>query len=169
MPEEWYYTIQGQQMGPVSTTELQQLAAQRRLQPSDLVWKEGMAKWVPAANTQGLFPALPSAPVPSAAVPAAAAVPDDYDDRPRRRRREPDDLDDFDDRPRRRRARSGGGMSTGVILLIVGGVVLLMLGGVAVVVLIVLVGGVSSGPGNYTVNLGPGESNSRYVHFNQSQ
>jgi hypothetical protein len=167
MADEWYYTIQGQQLGPVSTAELQQLAAQRRLQPTDLVWKEGMAKWVPAANTQGLF----ADPAPARREPlASSALPAEYDERPRRRPREPDEPDDYEERPRRRRARSGGGMSTGIVLLIVGGVALLLLGGVAVVVIIILVGASSSSsPGTYTVELGPGQEDTRFIHFNQGQ
>jgi hypothetical protein len=172
MADEWYYTIQGQQMGPVSTAELRQLAAQQRLQPTDLVWKEGMPKWVPAANTQGLFAS--AAPARAEPLASSALPPADYDDRPRRRRRDPDDrdeVDDYEERPRRRRrARSGGGMSTGVVLLIVGGVALLCLVGVGVLVLIIVAANrPASGPGTYTVDLGPGQADTRLIHFNQGQ
>ena len=53
-----------EKQGPFSNGELRQRAASGALQPSDLVWREGMSNAVPAHNLQGLFPApqpLPSA------------------------------------------------------------------------------------------------------------
>ena len=46
----WYYNQQGQNFGPVSAEQLRQLMECGQLQPSDFVWKEGMAQWVAAAN-----------------------------------------------------------------------------------------------------------------------
>ena len=45
MAEQWYYAKGGQQLGPVNAEGLKQLAAAGQLQPSDLVWREGMAAW----------------------------------------------------------------------------------------------------------------------------
>ena len=61
MADEWHYTNDGSQQGPVSASELKQLAASGSLSPSDLVWKEGMAEWKPASSVKGLFlsPATP--------------------------------------------------------------------------------------------------------------
>jgi uncharacterized membrane protein len=57
MPEVlWYYAKNDQQLGPVSPSELRQLAAQRQLAPEDLIWREGMEGWAPAARVKGLFP-----------------------------------------------------------------------------------------------------------------
>ena len=50
MAEMWYYTSEGKQMEPVTTAELKQLAASGMLKPTDMVWKEGMPKWRPAAE-----------------------------------------------------------------------------------------------------------------------
>ncbi|HQE28034.1 MAG TPA: AIM24 family protein, partial [Phycisphaerae bacterium] len=67
---EWYYAKGNQQLGPVTTQELQAMAADGRLSPEDLVWKEGLADWTPAGRVQGLFRknasrALAAAPPPS--------------------------------------------------------------------------------------------------------
>jgi hypothetical protein len=179
MADEWYYTTQGQQCGPVSTAELKQLAVAQQLQPSDLVWREGLAKWVPASSAKGLFPEGHAvAPAPAAAPAAAPAGPtpvaplddldddlrpprrrdgDDYD-RPRRRRRD-DDLEDDYDRPRRRRSR---GSSTGLIIgLVAGGVGLVVVVGV-VVLLIVLLGG--AGSTTLTLHNGQVSVNGRLSH-----
>jgi hypothetical protein len=51
----WYYTEKGLKRGPLSPDQLKHLAASGRLQPSDLVWKEGMAEWVGAGGIKGLF------------------------------------------------------------------------------------------------------------------
>jgi hypothetical protein len=56
MATEWYYTINGQQApAPVSAAQLKQLATNNQLQPTDLVWQEGMATWMPASSVKGLF------------------------------------------------------------------------------------------------------------------
>jgi uncharacterized RDD family membrane protein YckC len=69
MAEQWYYSADGTQQGPISGSQLKQLAASGDLQRSDLIWKEGMADWVRADKVRGLFgektvPALPSRPKP---------------------------------------------------------------------------------------------------------
>jgi tetratricopeptide (TPR) repeat protein len=52
-PERWYYTQQGQRKGPVSAGELDQLVTSGQLQPTDLVWKKGMAQWVQVGQFPG--------------------------------------------------------------------------------------------------------------------
>ena len=56
-PIDWYYAQADQQFGPVSSTELKQLAASGSLHVDDLIWREGMADWVAAQNVRGLFDA----------------------------------------------------------------------------------------------------------------
>jgi hypothetical protein len=56
MADEWHYATDGNQHGPVSASELKQLAVSGTLGPSDLVWKEGMGEWKPASRVKGLFP-----------------------------------------------------------------------------------------------------------------
>jgi uncharacterized membrane protein len=55
---DWYYARDGRQGGPIDETELQAMAQDGRLLPSDLVWNESMGdQWAPAANQPFLFPA----------------------------------------------------------------------------------------------------------------
>jgi hypothetical protein len=58
MAEEWHYSRDGQQLGPVSGDELRRMASAGELQPTDQIWKEGMPKWATASKLKGLaFPA----------------------------------------------------------------------------------------------------------------
>lgn len=83
----WYYAYKDQQMGPVSGSELRQLAASGKLAPQDLIWKEGMDEWAPAQKVKGLFPdskaAAPAANHAATAVetppPPAEEVPPPFD------------------------------------------------------------------------------------------
>ncbi|HUT12066.1 MAG TPA: DUF4339 domain-containing protein [Thermoguttaceae bacterium] len=76
MAVQWYYGRGGQQHGPVTTQQLQKLLASGQLQPSDLVWREGMAEWTAAEKVEGLVPkpesTVPGLP-PQVAVPSAAS------------------------------------------------------------------------------------------------
>lgn len=67
MPADWHYSKGGRSFGPVSGAELKGLAADGRLQPADLVWKEGMPEWRPAGEVRGL--------IPSAAASSPTATP----------------------------------------------------------------------------------------------
>lgn len=67
MSAEWYYEANGEQFGPVSASQLKHLANNGFLKPTHLVWKEGVAKKVPASTVKGLF-----SPVTAASKPAAA-------------------------------------------------------------------------------------------------
>jgi hypothetical protein len=65
----------GQQTGPFSIEQLKTMAANGELQPTDLVWKEGMAGWEPASTLPGVFTPGPG-PEPSAMeMPQANPVP----------------------------------------------------------------------------------------------
>lgn len=52
---EWFYTRGSRRFGPVSATELKQLADLGELAAEELVWREGMEQWVPARRVKGLF------------------------------------------------------------------------------------------------------------------
>ena len=58
----WYYAIDGKQLGPVTLDELQALAAQGQLRRSDMVWNESMPAWAKAGSVAGLF--APTGPPP---------------------------------------------------------------------------------------------------------
>ncbi len=94
MPNEWFYTINGQPAeSPVSQSQLKQLAASGQLQPTDLIWQEGMENWAPASSVKGLFPSSKSeAPVES--------VPAQVSSKPARRsKRTTQPADGDDDEP----------------------------------------------------------------------
>lgn len=64
MADEWYYSKKGQRIGPVSDEQMNQLVSSREIQPTDMVWKQGMAQWAQASQ---IFP--PPAPDPNAPPP----------------------------------------------------------------------------------------------------
>lgn len=57
MARQWYYTVDGQQGGPVSAQELQALVASGVIQPEHRVRSEAMSHWVRASRVGGLFAA----------------------------------------------------------------------------------------------------------------
>jgi hypothetical protein len=100
MADQWHYqTRGGKQVGPVSGTELRQLAASGQLSPTDLVWKDGMGAWVPASSIKGLFNSNP-APLLVSAAPSVG---------PDARRDADEDDDDRDDSGRASRQGSPSG------------------------------------------------------------
>ncbi|MCX5661168.1 MAG: DUF4339 domain-containing protein, partial [Planctomycetota bacterium] len=54
MASEWFYAKGDQKSGPVTLEQLQSLASSGQLQPSDLVWKDGMNEWTPASGVSEL-------------------------------------------------------------------------------------------------------------------
>ena len=52
----WYYARGESEKGPISTPQIKALAAAGGLRRDDLVWKEGMENWLPAAEVAELFP-----------------------------------------------------------------------------------------------------------------
>ena len=65
----YFYVRDGEQVGPVTTAQLKELAANGGLDPEDLVWQEGLPDWKPARKFAGLFPA------PAAAAPPPPPMP----------------------------------------------------------------------------------------------
>jgi GYF domain 2 len=49
----WYLSRDGQQYGPFSDSDLARFQGTGQLQPTDLVWREGLADWRPAADLLG--------------------------------------------------------------------------------------------------------------------
>ena len=54
--DEWYYTQNGQRLGPIKSDRLKAMAASGGLSSDDLVWKQGMDGWVKASQIKGLMP-----------------------------------------------------------------------------------------------------------------
>lgn len=71
----WFYADNGQQRGPVSEAEFDSLASSGAIQPSTLVWCEGMAAWKPLSEVRPAVAAPagspPAVPVEGAAAPVA--------------------------------------------------------------------------------------------------
>jgi uncharacterized membrane protein YhaH (DUF805 family) len=82
--EAWFYTHEGERLGPVSLADLRIKAVEGTLHPRlDMVWTQGMAEWKPAGEIDGLFErrtvveelaAAPAAPDPYAAPAHAEAA-----------------------------------------------------------------------------------------------
>lgn len=51
---QWHCIVQGQQYGPVDDSTVRDWIRSGRVQPSDNVWTEGMAQWLPAAQVPAL-------------------------------------------------------------------------------------------------------------------
>jgi hypothetical protein len=84
LPQEWHYTLGGQQMPtPVPAAELKRLATTGQLQPTDMVWRDGMANWVTAASLKDLFP--PAKPAEGSSDLLPPPVPRKEHDRPERK------------------------------------------------------------------------------------
>lgn len=82
-PAMWYYSKNGIQMGPVSTEELSGKAKGGEVLASDLIWREGMADWLPLSQVsefQGtaVVSVPPSISMGSVPIPQPAAYPAGY-------------------------------------------------------------------------------------------
>ena len=73
-PAEWYFSRQDKRkLGPVRRSVLVTMLNQGKLQPVDLVWKQGMAAWVPTSEVLGLLKM--EGPPPPAGIEKAAGPP----------------------------------------------------------------------------------------------
>jgi GYF domain 2 len=68
---QWYIARDGKQHGPLTDIEMRTFVAHSYLRPADLIWRPGMAEWLPAPQ---VFPAVFQAPAPAAA-PAPSVAP----------------------------------------------------------------------------------------------
>lgn len=76
----WFYSKDGQQLGPVAFSEIQRLLSEGQITEESMVWQQGTPNWVklstvlttPAAPSA---PALPVEPVIPAATVAGNAIP----------------------------------------------------------------------------------------------
>lgn len=60
---QWYYSKNGTQLGPIGTEEIQSKLASAEIAQSDLIWKDGMADWLPAGQISELRTAAPASTV----------------------------------------------------------------------------------------------------------
>jgi TM2 domain-containing membrane protein YozV len=66
MMDQWYYVAQGQQQGPVPLEHIRHWLQAGQMPANTMVWKEGMANWMPASDVPELqsFAAGPPPPPP---------------------------------------------------------------------------------------------------------
>ncbi|MFH1033665.1 MAG: GYF domain-containing protein [Pseudomonadota bacterium] len=72
--EVWYYVVNGAQTGPAGAHEMAALIQAGKISRDTLVWKEGMAEWQPAGQTE-LAELFAQAPPPVAASPRPVPPP----------------------------------------------------------------------------------------------
>jgi len=70
----WWFAQSGRKFGPVPARRLRALARSGRLSSNDLVWREGLPKWVPVERVAGLFGSTAAGPPPLP--PEDADIPD---------------------------------------------------------------------------------------------
>lgn len=68
----WYYAVEGRQVGPISEADWDGLVRAGTITPETLVWREGMANWQPFQEVQEVQSPAASPPIHS---PEAAATP----------------------------------------------------------------------------------------------
>jgi Interferon-induced transmembrane protein/GYF domain 2 len=71
---KWYYSKNGTQLGPISEADIRGKIASGEVASSDLIWKEGMPDWQPAASVKELAVSVVS-PGPSSTPPTLVASP----------------------------------------------------------------------------------------------
>lgn len=70
---DWYYSENGQQKGPLSEGDLKALISSGKVMANDLIWREGMADWLPVAQVPEFSGSLGVTATP-APTPAAAGM-----------------------------------------------------------------------------------------------
>jgi hypothetical protein len=97
MAVKWFYGAEHARLGPFSAQELKELKQRGRLQPTDMVWKEGVLNGLLASKIRGLFgitdpsavvvevaclPVLKTSPAVERDLPSASQNPPDADKLP---------------------------------------------------------------------------------------
>ncbi|MCE5326341.1 MAG: DUF4339 domain-containing protein [Planctomycetaceae bacterium] len=72
--QEWYYSADGQEFGPVSLKELEALIEQGRLKSEHFLWKEGMAEWAAVSSVPELGASVVDRPAEPPAAPQERAA-----------------------------------------------------------------------------------------------
>ncbi len=71
---QWYYSKSSTQLGPVDESELRAKLASGEVSTADLVWREGMTDWLPAARVAELSLQSPLPAATSPTPPASGGV-----------------------------------------------------------------------------------------------
>lgn len=70
----WFYQKSGQELGPVSSSDLKRLAASGELLATDVVRTESRLQWTAASNVKGLFPEVVELEIADDVAPNTAAM-----------------------------------------------------------------------------------------------
>lgn len=72
--EAWFYTREGEQIGPITIADLRIKAKEGELNPRlDMVWSRGMDTWLPSGEIEGLFERRTAAESQESLAPAAGS------------------------------------------------------------------------------------------------
>ncbi|MBN2164424.1 MAG: DUF4339 domain-containing protein [Pontiellaceae bacterium] len=76
----WYYIQNNERQGPVDENAVDELVAQEIITRQTLVWKEGMADWKPAVETElsTRFKEAPDIPAPAVPIPSESQKDEPY-------------------------------------------------------------------------------------------
>ncbi len=132
MATEWFYATNKQQQGPVTWSELRELAEVGILKPHDLVWSENMEEWGKAINQAGLFTDEDAAETATKSNKAWSITDAKPPSRRNQRALEMDDEDEEDEQEAKRKPRKRqpdrSQMAVGVkVALILAGIVFVLL------------------------------------------
>ena len=64
LPQMYYVAIEGQQVGPLSDSELSRLIAQKQVNKDSLAWMPGMAAWQPIEQIPAILKIVALTPPP---------------------------------------------------------------------------------------------------------
>lgn len=67
MGQQWYLHLQGEALGPLVTSVVHSMLRQRRVEPYDFIWSEGMKRWTRICDVtefSGEIPQYPATPIP---------------------------------------------------------------------------------------------------------
>jgi len=92
MASQWVYQVMGDEVGPISSAELRDLAQRGAISVDTLVRKAPDDAWISAERVQGLFPVPDETPRPMPAVVSAPVEARPTDSSPGRNRDRPDAL-----------------------------------------------------------------------------
>ena len=75
---QWYYSINGERLGPVAQAEFEKLVTDGVVKAETLVWRQGMAEWLPYARAgAGPAAATPASQTPESGAAGAGGAADD--------------------------------------------------------------------------------------------
>lgn len=72
---DWFYALNGERLGPVTDSQLDELVRSGSINTATLVWREGMANWQPLDAARPVVPPAPGAPAGNACAECGRILP----------------------------------------------------------------------------------------------